>query len=57
MEITKKDLQKHCMDAMDKLRGKMENLDGKGEIAFMLTIMAFTSILSERMFPEEKKGE
>lgn len=47
MEITKKDLQKHCMDTMNELRGE-------AEIAFFLTIMAFTSALSERMFPEEE---
>lgn len=54
MEITKKDLQKHCMDTMDELRGEMEDLEGGAEIAFFLTIMAFTSALSERMFPEEE---
>lgn len=54
MEITKKDLKEHCIDAMNELRGEMENLEGGAEIAFLVTIMAFTSTLSKRMFPEEE---
>ena len=54
MEITKKELLKHYMDAMEELKGEIGNLEGKGEIAFMLTIMAFTSILSKKIFGEEE---
>lgn len=57
MEITKKELLEHCASATKEFTEEMSGPDGKGELALFLTVVAFTSILSKRMFPEEKQGE
>lgn len=57
MEITKKELLEHCADATKELTEEISGLDGHGTLVLILTVSAFASILSERMFPEEKKGE
>lgn len=57
MEITKKELLKHCADATKEFTEEMSGLEGHGRVTLILTVVAFTSILSNRIFPEEKKGE
>lgn len=57
MEITKKELLDHCASATKKLTEDMSSLEGGEELALILIMGAFTSILSNRIFPEEKKGE
>lgn len=57
MEITKKELLDHCASATKELTEEMSGLEGHGRVALILTVVAFTSILSNRIFPEEKKGE
>lgn len=55
MEITKKDLQKYCMDATEEFLEGMEDLNGVTQTSIMLTIIAFTATLSKKMFPEENR--
>lgn len=57
MEITKKELLEYCVDATKELTEEMSGLEGHGRVALILTVVAFTSILSNRIFPEEKKGK
>lgn len=57
MEITKKELLEHCSSATRELTEEMSGLGEHGTLALILTAAAFTSILSNRIFPEEKKGE
>lgn len=57
MEITKKELLEHCASATKELTEEMSGLERHGRVALILTVVAFTSILSNRIFPEEKKGE
>lgn len=57
MEITKKELLEHCASVTKELTEEMSDFDTQGTIALILTVSAFTSILSERMFPKEKQGE
>lgn len=57
MEITKKELLEHCASAAKEFTEEMSGPDGKGELALFLTVVAFISILSKRMFPEKKQGE
>lgn len=54
MEITKKELLKHCADATKEFTEEMSGPDGKGELAIFLTVVAFTSILSKKIFGEEE---
>lgn len=54
MEITKKELLEHCASATNELTEEMSGLDGHGTLALILTVSAFASILSKRMFPEEE---
>lgn len=54
MEITKKELLEHCASATEELTEEMSDPDGHGTLALILTAAAFTSALSERMFPEEE---
>lgn len=57
MEITKKELLDHCASATKKLTEDMSSLEGGEELALILIMGAFTSILSNRIFPEEKRGK
>ena len=54
MEITKRELLEHCADATKELTEEMSGLNGNGTLALILTVTAFTSILSKKMFPEEE---
>lgn len=54
MEITKEEFAKHCADATTDFIDKMEDLDEKGKIALLLSIIAFTSTLTKRMFSGEE---
>lgn len=57
MEITKKELLEYCASATNELTEEMSDLGEHGTLALILTAAAFTSILSNRIFPDEKKGE
>lgn len=54
MEITKKELLEYCADATKELTEEMSGIDGHGTLVLILTVSAFTSVLSKRMFPEEE---
>lgn len=54
MEITKKKLLEHCVSATEELTEEMSGLDGHETLALIVTVVAFTSILSKKIFVEEE---
>lgn len=57
IKITKQELLNYSVSALKEFIEEMNYPTGRDEAMTILTIISFTSILSNMIFPEEKKGE